>query len=154
MITVKYENLLNFTEDAVGQGCNCFSNMCAGVALALKNTYPEIFETDKNSLLKPVEKLGNFTKGILKKNGKTFYNIYSQFDFGINKVYLNYQALEKSLTAVLKDMKLNNLKSLALPKIGCGLAGGEWDKVLKILEKIDKMFDSKIKIVIYHLKKK
>ena len=41
-------DLLTAPVDAIFHCCNCFNTMGAGVALAIKNKYPEVFKVEKN----------------------------------------------------------------------------------------------------------
>ncbi len=148
MLDYKNGNLMEFVEDAFGHGCNCFKRMGSGVALAVKNTYPEMTDADTNSECTPKQRLGTIM-AVSLKNGKIGYNIYSQFNYGSDKIQVDYLALEKALILCKENMKIRSLKSLALPKIGCGLAGGDWNIVEKIIEKVFEKTD--IKITIYSI---
>lgn len=140
MLNYKTGDLMKFTEDAFGHGCNCKKRMASGVAYAVRHTYYEMVLADLNSLITPEERLGSIIK-VKLSNEKLGYNIYSQFGYGRDKVHVDYRALENGLRAVCSDLKNNGLKTLALPKIGCGLAGGDWDVVSKIIEKVSNSID-------------
>lgn len=47
---------------------------------------------------------------------------------------IRYDALEAGLSTI-GDHALTNAASLHMPRIGCGLAGGEWSKVEALIEK-------------------
>jgi len=47
-----------------------------------------------------------------------------------------YEALESSLITLSKELKEKNIKSLSIPRIGCGLDGLNWKKVKTMIEKI------------------
>jgi O-acetyl-ADP-ribose deacetylase (regulator of RNase III) len=49
-----------------------------------------------------------------------------------NMIPLRYDALEICLTKVANYCKRNNM-SVHMPRIGCGLAGGDWNKVEEII---------------------
>jgi O-acetyl-ADP-ribose deacetylase (regulator of RNase III) len=134
MIRYKNGNVINFTEDAIVHGCNCFKTMGAGVAKQIKIVYPELYMADSNHIGTPKERLGNYTKAGLK-NGKTGYNVYSQYSYG-GGINLDYNALKKALELVKSDMISNGLKSIAMPKIGAGLAGGDWIKIEQTLTEV------------------
>jgi len=152
MITYKTGDLLEFTEDAFAHGCNCQSTMGSGVAKAVKSKFPDMyFEADCKSQLSPKDKLGTYTYSILP-NAKIGYNIYSQLDYkgrNIGVMDLDYGALERGLASVCFDMKLKNLKTLALPKIGAGLAGGDWNVIEGIINRVSDQ--SGIQVTIYTL---
>lgn len=139
MITYKTGDLLEFTEDAFGHGCNCQSTMGSGVAKAVRAKYPDMYyEADCKSMFSKEDKLGKYTFWLLPNN-KIGYNIYSQFDYkgrNVGKMDLDYGALESGLMAVCVDLSNRRLKSLALPKIGAGLAGGNWEIIEGIIKRV------------------
>jgi len=144
-------NILDFTEDAVGHGCNCQSVMGAGVARAIREKYPQVYEIDCNDERNPKEKLGKFSIADLD-NKKKCYNIYSQYDCGgrnYGEIDLDYDALKSGLELVFKDMNDKSLKSIALPLIGAGLAGGDWNLIEPIIDDLSKKYN--IKVVIYYI---
>lgn len=62
---------------------------------------------------------------------------------------IRYNALEECLIKTIKYLsKYDRHVSIHMPKIGCGLAGGKWDKVQPIVEKILKGYN----IIVYDLK--
>ena len=68
-------------------------------------------------------------------------NIFGQDNFGRNKVYTDYKALENGFDKFIKDYRnsLNIMPEVQIPiaipyKIGCGLAGGDWGSVSTILD--------------------
>ncbi len=146
MLTYKTGDLMRFTEDAFGHGCNCQKRMASGVAYAVRKTYFEMVQADLDSKLTPEERLGTATMVSLS-NGKLGFNIYSQFKYGRDMVHVDYPALERGTRSVCNGLVSFGKKSLALPKIGCGLAGGDWAIVSKILEKISE--ETGIDITVY-----
>lgn len=150
MLTYKTGNLLEFTEDAFAHGCNCQSTMGSGVAKAVRAKYPEMYyEADCKSGWSPKDKLGKYTYWNLPDN-KIGYNIYSQFDYkgrNVGKMDLDYGALENGLTGVCADLASKGLKTLALPKIGAGLAGGDWTIIEGIIKRVSELMQ--IDVVVY-----
>lgn len=62
-------------------------------------------------------------------------NMIAQDGYGhIGRIPLQYDALEKCL-GLVADEALDMKLSVHMPRIGCGLAGGTWDKVGPIVEK-------------------
>jgi O-acetyl-ADP-ribose deacetylase (regulator of RNase III) len=60
-----------------------------------------------------------------------------------------YQSLRLSLEAMKKDIIINNFKTLAMPKIGCGLDRLSWDKVKALI--IEILSDTEIEVTIFSL---
>lgn len=130
-------------------GCNCFSRMkrgiaplmniafgCASYPMELKNTYRH--------------KLGNID-GVYNMEGRGIhvYNMYTQFHWKEPSRYgipLDYDAMRlcfRKLNQEIEIMRdrladMDRKIELIIPKIGCGFAGGDWNKVRKIVqEEID-----------------
>ena len=133
-------NLLESDSDIIAHCCNCYCTMGAGVALAIKNEYPEAYDADCQTVKGDWKKLGKVSLSVVKDplthkntNIKAIANIYGQHGMGGEKA-LNYDALYNGLVESKKRLK-PTIKSLSLPyKLGCGLAGGDWRIVEKIIE--------------------
>ena len=50
-----------------------------------------------------------------------------------NPVPLSYKALEKCMEKLKDELRNYNNPSLHMPRIGCGLAGGKWFEVVKLI---------------------
>ncbi|QDF14564.1 hypothetical protein BRIZO_167 [Vibrio phage Brizo] len=138
--------------DAYAHQCNCFCRMGRGIAPLLARAVPwlraadSFDEGDKS-------KLGTVSKA-KHPNGAVVFNVYGQYHWDKFKVApgrnTDYDALEKGLWRVLADMLKDDMKTLGLPLIGCGLAGGDWDNV--VLPMIHRLFNnSGIDVTIFKL---
>jgi O-acetyl-ADP-ribose deacetylase (regulator of RNase III) len=124
--------------DVIAHGCNCFCTQKSGIAKQMS----EEFGTDKFPLETcrngDINKLGNIDYKIFN-NAKNYMslavvNCYTQYDFGRDKskVYVDYMAITlcmKKINHIFKNARIG------LPKIGCGLANGNWDIIKTIFEK-------------------
>ncbi len=121
--------------DLIIQGCNCFNTMGSGLAKDIKKYCNEAYEADLKTKKGDRNKLGTFSKAEIKRDDVSFVviNAYTQYFYGNKGVDLfEYECFEK----VLKT--LNNEfagKKIGLPLIGCGLAGGNKDRIMGIIEK-------------------
>ncbi len=118
--------------DIIVHGCNCFCTMNAGIAKQLKKDFPEIEQMDNLTLAGDLTKLGKVTTIIVELNHGTgiIVNGYIQYKYGNDKVHVNYSALRN----VFKYIKENySGKRIAYPKIGAGLAGGDWTIISGII---------------------
>jgi O-acetyl-ADP-ribose deacetylase (regulator of RNase III) len=139
--------------DFIGHGCNCFATMGAGIALPIGLMYPQAKQADEDSYLSPHMRLGNYTVGVttIKPKNKIsgvlkIVNFYSQYHGGKNfdKEALII-SLRKFATAqremCLRMPAMRDKYRMGLPIIGCGIAGGNWNTVRKIIMKELKEFD-------------
>lgn len=117
--------------DVIAHGCNCFHTMGSGIAVQIRDRYAGAYAVDvEYTEYGDINKLGGFTYCYPFENSKKkLYNLYTQFGFGSDRVYVNYDALSLSL---YKVNELEKGRKIGLPLIGCGLAGGD----PLILEKI------------------
>ena len=140
-------NILNCEQKYIIHQVNCQGNMGAGLAKQLANKYPEIIKPYKDTCLKNLQSklLGEVLK-TKTKDGKIILNIFGQGYYGAGSKQTNYNALINGLTKIF----LNANGDVAIPyKIGCGLAGGNWTKVYKIIEILAE--DFKYNIYIYKI---
>lgn len=141
--------------DIIMHGCNCFCVQKSGIARQMV----EHFKTNDRDLYKKESKIFSGVRlklgtieghqhivktetdsGRYTTIGIKVYNAYTQYYHARNApqgltVYLDYGALR----SCLKDLKhrvTNSFKTqrIGLPKIGCGLAGGDWNTVKRIIE--------------------
>ncbi|GAA3594302.1 macro domain-containing protein [Flavivirga amylovorans] len=62
---------------------------------------------------------------------------------------IRYEAIEKGMQGVLIKAKELNA-SVHMPRIGCGLAGGKWERIEPILQ--DCLIKNEIKTIVYDFK--
>lgn len=127
--------------DVIGHGCNCMSVMRAGIAVQMARH----FDCDKFPLeLKGpnINKLGQIDWIVLTMCKGTNEFDFSDFDVAIVNMYTQYQPSAttrpldyEALTLCLRKMNIVfKGKCIGLPRIGSGLAGGEWTRIEKIIE--------------------
>ncbi len=145
-ITITHGCLIsNFKDksyDAIVHGCNCFHTMGAGIAKIIKNNFPLSYEADLETRKGDKNKLGTYS--IAHTDYGLIINAYTQFNYTTKKVNCDYDAIEKVFKNINIDFKN---KIIGIPKIGAGLAGGNWNKILKIIE--DNTPDVNIHVVEY-----
>lgn len=140
-------NLLEIIEsgmfDVVVHGCNCFCNMGGGIAFYLKAKYPEILAIDKKTSCGDRGKLGSCS-AVTLKNNVIVLNAYTQYHWKGSDVLVDYSALRK----VFRKIKSNfSGKRIVYPKIGAGLANGDWGVIEKIIS--EELFGESHTCVLY-----
>jgi len=98
---------------------------------SIKENFPDAYKTDLRTTKGDKSKLGTFT--FVTINGLTIINAYTQYHYGGGGCLFDYNAFERILTQI-KD-KFPGVR-IGLPKIGCGLAGGDWEAVVQIIDRI------------------
>ena len=139
MVTVVKGNLLDATEIVIAHQVNCQKKMNSGVAKAIREKYPEVFE----QYLETDPQLGNVgfvfvPTDNLTGNGITIANMYAQDMYGYDgKQYTNYEAFRqccKDIVKVCKGASEMEVLTVAMPyKIASDRGGADWDKIMDIL---------------------
>lgn len=155
-----------FKFDVITHGCNCLSKMGAGLAPQMAKEFGcDEFKLEK--LGPTIDKLGCIDYEVLYReddkrwtkypdeNGKwvtgsiIVVNSYTQYSYGKNHVDgvpnpLDYEALTLCMRKINHTF---NGSHIGLPKIGAGLAGGDWEVIRGIIQK--ELKDCRITIVNY-----
>ena len=123
--------------DVIAHGCNCFLTMGKGIALQIKMEFPEAFQEDQKTSRGDLWKLGTYSFAHILRYNLTVINAYTQFDYrptynddGI--VRCDYDAIRRVFKAIARDF--GNDARIGYPKIGAGLAGGDWEIISKIID--------------------
>ena len=123
--------------DILIHGANCQNTMGKGFAKLIKETWPEAYEADLQTTRGDSRKLGKFSYAKVKvgMSGKTMIiiNLYTQFHWYGEGLKTDYNAIHEGLRNVKKYFGGKNSR-FAMPMIGCGLGGGDWNIVKSIIE--------------------
>lgn len=123
--------------DVIVHGCNCFHTMGAGIARQIKEELPEAFSADLNTQYMDRFKLGTYSKARIERNGHEFVvvNAYTQFGYGqrFGKSDADLRAIRACFVKIKRDF--SGLR-IGYPKIGGGLAGGDWNKISAIINEV------------------
>jgi hypothetical protein len=143
--------------------CNCFCNMGKGIALQIKNTYPEAYIADCKTKIGDPDKMGTYTVAIVDNGKKMVVNMYSQYNYGYKMSnsqakYTDYDSMTKALEKFIEDYCISTFETTGKPlicgmpfRIGCDLGGGDWEIVLYMLKRkfrYDHVDDKSLKLVI------
>jgi O-acetyl-ADP-ribose deacetylase (regulator of RNase III) len=123
--------------DVIIQPCNCFCTMGSGptkkgLAKGIKDTFPEAYAADCATIKGDIKKLGTFTFAEINRFAKPLVvvNAYTQYRYGVDKRHVDYDAVRRVMTAIQKQF---SGRIIGYPKIGCGLAGGDWSIIEPII---------------------
>lgn len=132
MITLTKGNIFDADVEALVNPVNCVGVMGKGLALQFKERYPDNYHHYKNLCRLGCMQPGRMTPGY--GNEKLILNIATK-DHWRDKSQLCYISL--GLTYLISAVDIFNLKSIAIPPLGCGLGGLDWKDVKPII--IEKM---------------
>jgi len=125
----------NGTFDVIAHGCNCFNGMGNGIAGQIKAQFPAAHAADMATKKGDKAKLGTCTTATIMVDDDrsfTIVNAYTQYTWSKKgQRVADYDAIR----ACMRWMKTNYAgKRIGIPKIGAGLAGGEWSTIKAIVE--------------------
>ncbi|QEQ94843.1 hypothetical protein pEaSNUABM56_00043 [Erwinia phage pEa_SNUABM_56] len=118
--------------NVIAHGCNCYCTMGSGIAPLIKKAFPEAYAADLKTKKGDLDKKGTLSWG--QSGEVTIANLYSQGGYwGRNEGIrdLDYDALYDSLVrfaGLAKNIRGNETR-IGLPKIGAGLAKGDWEVI-------------------------
>jgi len=69
-----------------------------------------------------------------KGNPLVITNCFTQDFYGTDKRYVDYEAVAQCFAVLNKRVGMYTDKPLNIPKIGAGLAGGDWNVISAIIE--------------------
>lgn len=122
-----FKNVEDF--DYILQGCNCFNAMGGGFAYMVSRLYPAAVEADNMTIRGDKTKLGTYTIGGPIING---YCQYTPGGPDYDTTQKRYEWIQTLFLNINKDFKGKNI---AIPKIGAGIAGGDWHIISHIISK-------------------
>jgi len=119
----------------IAHGCNCVGGFGSGIAGQIAERYPLVKVRYKELYGTGEAKLGFFQTNHIEGKGWVI-NCGTQREYSpIGQKHADYDSIRKVMHLLLSFSK--NFGSVpAIPKIGCGLAGGDWPTVEKIINSI------------------
>jgi O-acetyl-ADP-ribose deacetylase (regulator of RNase III) len=133
MITVTHGNLLEAKTEALVNTVNTVGVMGKGIALQFRQAYPDMFRSYEKAC-----KDGEVQPGRM--------HIFERTTFENPKFIINFptkrhwkgssrmEDIETGLTALIADLRRLQIKSIALPPLGCGNGGLDWAEVRPRIE--------------------
>ena len=147
MVREVYTDIFSIECDVICHQVNCQKKMGLGLAKEIRKRYPEVYN-GYIDFCEVFEYDGDLLGqcNVVKVNEPDRYgpryiaNLFGQQYYGTGVLYTEYTALEMSFIKLRNWINKNINKEhviLAVPyKIGCGLAGGDWNTVLNIINNV------------------
>lgn len=151
MIEEMKGDLLTSGADILCHQTNYVGVMGAGIAYAIKTkllTPEQYMEYQRYCQLHGAAALGS-VQFIHLSNGQYVANVFSQDDFYSKRknTITDYDAMEKALIEVDNFAHANGLTVAVPGYMGCGIAGGDWEKVRRIIRRVFKFSQTDCTIV-------
>jgi O-acetyl-ADP-ribose deacetylase (regulator of RNase III) len=146
MIRLIQGNLLNSNCNYICHQVNCQGVMEVGIAKQIRKKWPQVYKEYSNKCNTFGNKMLGRILAVYIDEGQKIVNLFGQDKYGTDKIYTDYEALErcfKNLHAIT-----NERDTIGIPyRMGCGLVGGDWPRVVSLIEK----YLSDRKVYIYKL---
>ncbi len=120
--------------DVLVHGCNCQNTMGKGFARIIKERFPEAYQADLKTVKGDRAKLGTYSAERCDRSGRelTIVNAYTQFNWRGKGLKADYDAIRAVFKLIKRDFAG---KRIGFPKIGAGLAGGDWEQIASIIQR-------------------
>ncbi len=127
------DDILNAKENIIVHQVNELGVMGAGLALQIKNKYRNVYEKYKKYANKDC--LGKIQLIKINKH-QMICNMFSQRGINRIKQTTDYELMKQCFQKLAKLEEDTHI-TIAIPyKLGCGLAGGDWNIVSELIKEI------------------
>ena len=152
---IYYENgdIVNDDYPFFCQQVNCKGVMGSGLAKQIRDKYPYVYTEYRELVDRHKNLLGHIQLvHMTGVNQRICINMFSQDGYGRDKQYTDYDAFRNCLDVIANELMSyspnGHYHTIAFPyKIGCGLAGGDWNIIKKMLEEFSEKVEQKVVVV-------
>lgn len=125
--------------DIIVHGCNCFNTMGGGIAAQIAVQFPDARMADDETVRGDPGKLGTYTIGM---HGRlVILNAYTQYSMSRDGVdVFEYHAFERVLNKISTRFPTWRI---GFPMIGMGLANGDKERILTMLDAFSQRVEAK-----------
>jgi O-acetyl-ADP-ribose deacetylase (regulator of RNase III) len=134
MLELTRGDILKANAEALVNTVNCVGVMGRGIALQFRKAFPENFKAYKSVCDKKQLHPG----AMLVYDLNRFQNPRYIINFPTKRHWKGKSKLEdikSGLESLVQEISKRNIRSIAIPPLGCGLGGLDWAQVKQIIEK-------------------
>lgn len=151
MINIYYESLLLAPNRVLAHGVSCYGSFNTGLARQIKRLYPEVKDRYLKKYHGPGWHLGDIQLVPCQEDKRVIANIGIQGGYSKVGNFVDYCAVQKGLDSLFRICKDYN-QIPALSKIGCGIGGGDWAIVSRIIKETSDRYNLDADLYIYQKK--
>jgi O-acetyl-ADP-ribose deacetylase (regulator of RNase III) len=135
-MNIEDRNILEIESGIIGHQVNCHGVMNAGLAKKIRELYPEVYYAYRAWLSEPTRSLGKIQLVKIASKQKLYVaNMAGQYGYGRTQTHTDYNALGCCLQELQGQSEALQLDIYLPFKLGCGLAGGDWDTVKTLIDR-------------------
>lgn len=114
----------------IAHGCNCQGVMGAGVAKIVRDKYPACYEAYHQFVKENINKNLLGLIHLWYSDDRAIFNCFTQ------NIYANvsYDGVHDSFLRMATYMRCHTVEEVAMPRIGAGIGGGDWNIIEAIIE--------------------
>lgn len=134
MLNFKIGNLLDSKAEALVNTVNTVGVMGKGIALQFKNQFPQNYKTYSKACKNGEVEIG---KLLVTKESSLLYGEKIIINFPTKTDWRKpseYSYIEAGLIELINVIEIMQIKSIAIPPLGAGNGGLEWNKVKRMME--------------------
>lgn len=135
MINYIKGDLLKAPQKVLAHGANAFGAMGSGVAKVIRAKWPNVYEIYNLRYKTFGLELGDIIP-VATYDGKIVVNCITQQNAGHDgKQYVDYDSIATCMEKINNRVIDWEVSEVAMPRIGAGLGGGDWDRIEDIIIK-------------------
>lgn len=129
-------DLLTSNADIIAHQTNCKGVMGAGIAKQIKAKYPNVYYEYKKMCDEYYESgdsrlLLGVVQFVPVNNNQLIANCFAQWGYNSRVKQTQDKYFQQCMKTLLYVAQTEKLSTVAIPyKMGCGLAGGDWDRII------------------------
>jgi O-acetyl-ADP-ribose deacetylase (regulator of RNase III) len=133
VIVITKGDILRTKAEALVNPVNCVGIMGRGLALQFKEKFPDNFLAYKAAYERGELKPGRML--VIDLNRPHSPRLVINFPTKQHwKDKSRIKDIENGLTALIEEIRIRNIKSIAIPPLGCGLGGLDWNIVRPMIK--------------------
>jgi O-acetyl-ADP-ribose deacetylase (regulator of RNase III) len=120
---------------AFAHGCNCAGSMGAGIAVGFRTRYPAMYEEYLRRCKATPREFNPGDVFLWKDAGQPWvFNLATQEDYW--RSHATYVAVEQALATMRSLADAEDVRSIAVPRIGVGHGGLSWRRVRELVKRV------------------
>ena len=146
MIELKTGNIFDEKVEALVNPVNCVGVMGKGLALEFKKRFPDNFHIYKDASNREDLQIGKMLiVNVSHDDVKYIINFPTKYHWR-NKSCASY--IERGLVNLVSEIQRLNIKSIAIPALGCGCGGLQWNEVKYLIKQATQQLDD-VNVVLF-----